>query len=103
MNNNYFAVGTRHFFFNDRDAVSTTRAFDRARATGPYVTMFLVPRRPGPWDKLAVVGHRQRSIIIHDLHVTQDDTKRYFLREELFHLEQAYVRSGRQTLDEAAA
>lgn len=85
MISNYFKVGKGQIYtFDDSDAESTQYAYERVR---PFidlerVSMWRMPTRLGPWDKLGLVGHRSTDEILADMQATTDDEERSILREE---------------------
>lgn len=95
MITNYFRSQDNIFTFNDRDRVDTERAFDLARAGDATVCVFKVPKVHGPWDKVAIVGHRLRASITFDVKRTKDTDRLYWLQEELRNLDREYTNAGR--------
>jgi hypothetical protein len=56
----------RMFFFDDRRLADTERAFDLAKKALEQdehlrVAVYRAPLQPGPWDDIAIVGHRRLS------------------------------------------
>lgn len=98
MLNNYFVAGGLYFFFNSSDRPGTQKAFDLARAAGPRVAVYTVPKNPGPWDRIGLVGHRSRSEILKDLAGSTAPLAIDFLREELDRRDVAYLKAGRLTV-----
>lgn len=92
--NSYFKISDNFFFFNDADMTDTVRAFNLALAAGTNVSVYRVPTVSGPWNKIGIVGYRMRGDILAELATTTDAERQLYLREELCHLDRAYVRAG---------
>lgn len=60
-------------FFDDGDLKSIRTAYDRSQATSVYT----VPRISGPWDRVAIIGHRSRRQILADLIMYPSDESLY--------------------------
>ncbi len=95
-NDSYFktSLGTIHLF--DTDDVRSVRAgYDAAKAVSSSVSTFKVPAMSGPWDKLAVIGHRSRQHILRDLGTETNHDEIARLHLELDAINRQYLKVGR--------
>lgn len=92
----YFKVKSGQlFFFENTIPESIQNAYDQAMALGKPVSIYAVAKCPGPWDKLAIIGHRSRAVLLDELSRTKDTTDSFFLQEELVAIARCYERAGR--------
>lgn len=96
MNLSYFKSWSGNlFFFNPRSLHEVRAAYDAAMATQEVVSMYTVPSMSGPWDKLPVIGHRPRTMILKDLGSPESSEEREALELELDSLARRFSASGR--------
>lgn len=108
---NYLAVRdgktVTHIFFNGAKVTETQAAFDKALRLASNDTsrlsMYAVPFNAGPWDRIALIGHRLRGDILADIANTPDPLEAALLNDELDDLDNKYLNAGRDTIPLAVA
>ncbi len=92
---NYFKSNGVFFPFIDNVRTSADTAYKAASAVGVPCIYRPTPV-PGPWDAVAVIGHRPRAAIFADIANTQnDDAELDRLHGELGALHEVFLASGR--------
>lgn len=92
--NNYFRVGKHVITFNDKVPESVESAYSTAQLLGEPVLFRPVPTA-GPWDRLELVGLRNRTKILADLKIESDEEEREKLHDELTAITIAWADVGR--------
>jgi hypothetical protein len=90
---NYMRVGKLLFFFEDTVLESIEEAFEIASACGGPMSIYRPTPLAGPWDGVALVGHRSAADILDDIGrqaKKEKGRKIPRLKEELLALEYAW-------------
>lgn len=92
---NYVKAGRDLFFFFSNTPESAQDAYDLARKSDMPLSIYQVTTFAGPWDKLDIIGHRGRAVILQELGRTVNEDNRYWLGEELQAINACYREVGR--------
>lgn len=87
---NYIKSADKLIFFDDSKEDATAIAYYQALLYGPDPVFFRPPFHAGPWDTLAVVGHRAPAEIAVDMHHADHPVDAQRLIAESKHLDSAY-------------
>ncbi len=94
--NNYFRTSDGCVFPFTDGTLQTDSAFAAAKATGLAVCVFKATKNPGPWDRVAIVGHRLSGEILRDLDRARTNKSIVALLDEMLALTDCYLNAGRR-------
>lgn len=102
--NNYFKSSSGEVaFFVDTVPESIADAYEYIVEFGSSPTVYRAIGIPGSWDTCKIIGHRDATEIMSDLHMEQDIEERLRLRSEMAALKAAYSKVGRDLPQAMAA
>lgn len=97
---NYFKVSSGQFiFFNGSKVADTSNAFSRAlllvKNDLSKISVYQLPDNGGPWDRVAIIGHRRRGEILGDIAGERNALELETRQAELDRLDRLYYAAGR--------